>query len=71
MTDPRWRYRTNRAFGVMEQGEELTFDKDDDPVMVSLVGAGYIDLVSGPPLEGIQSAESVGTPSIKMEPPNE
>jgi len=69
MSEPRWRYRTNRAFGVMDQDEELTFENDDDPVMISLVGAGYIDLVSGPPLEGIQSGESFGTPSIVMEPP--
>jgi len=69
--NPRWTYRANRAFGVLDQGDTVTFEEDDDPVMVGLVGAGYLDLVSGPPLTGIASQEAVGTPSIKLEDPNE
>lgn len=71
VNEPRWTYRANRAFGVIEDKEILTFDADDDPVMVGLVGAGYIDLVSGPPLTGIASEEAVGTPTIKLEDPDE
>jgi hypothetical protein len=65
---PRWTYRANRAFGVIEPNEVITFDEDDDPVMVGLVGAGYIDLVSGPPGPGIPSKEKFGKPSIKQGP---
>lgn len=68
---PRWTYRANRAFGVINPGEVVTFEDDDDPVMIGLVGAGYVDLVSGPPMTGIPSEERVGTPTIRMEPPNE
>lgn len=67
--NPRWTYRANRAFGALEQNETITFEKDNDPVMISLVGAGYLDLVSGPPMEGIESKEKVGKPSIKMTAP--
>lgn len=67
--NPRWTYRTNRAFGVLDQGDTVTFDRDDDPVMVGLVGAGYLDLVSGPPGPGIPSEEAVGTPTIGQEAP--
>lgn len=68
---PRWTYRANRAFGVIDEKEILTFEDDNDPVMVGLVGAGYIDLVSGPPMTGISSEEAVGTPTIKQEDPDE
>lgn len=71
MNEPRWIYRANRAFGVMEQNDTISFEKDDDPVMISLVGAGYLDLVSGPSGPGIESEEKVGTPTIKMEKPHE
>jgi hypothetical protein len=67
--NPRWTYRTNRAFGVLDQGDTVTFDDDDDPVMVGLVGAGYLDLVSGPPGPGIPSEEAVGTPTISQTAP--
>ena len=71
MNEPRWTYRANRAFGVMAESEEVTFDKDDDPVMIGLVGAGYLDLVSGPSDVGIRSGEKFGTPSIQQEEPDE
>lgn len=67
--NPRWTYRANRAFGALEQNETVSFDRDDDPVMISLTGAGYLDLVSGPPMEGIKSKEKVGKPSVKMSAP--
>lgn len=63
MTDQepqRWVFRANRSFGAIEENELLTFAEDGDPVMKSLVGAGYLDLVSGPPVQGIPSAEKVG-----------
>lgn len=67
--NPRWTYRANRAFGALEQNETISFEKDDDPVMISLVGAGYLDLVSGPPMEGIESKEKMGRPTVKMSAP--
>lgn len=67
--NPRWTYRANRAFGALNDGDTVTFEQDDDPVMVGLVGAGYLDLVSGPPGPGIPSQEVMGTPSISQEAP--
>lgn len=60
----QWTYRANRAFGVLSEGEHVSFDDPQDPVLVGLVGAGYVDLVSGPPGPGIPSGEVVGTPAI-------
>lgn len=65
--NPRWIFRANRAFGVLDQDDLVTFEDDNDPVMTALVGAGYVDLVSGPPLEGIASREKVGQPTVTEE----
>lgn len=39
------RYRMNRAVGVMNKGDEFTAESDH-PMVTSLVGAGYADVVS-------------------------
>lgn len=59
-------YRANRSFGVMNQGEKVTF-KDDDPVLISLLGTGYLDPVENS--TSIPSEEVVGTPTVIQDPP--
>lgn len=58
-------YRANRSFGVMNQGEKVTFE-DGDPVLVSLLGTGYLDPVGDS--TSIPSGEVVGTPTIVQGP---
>ena len=58
-------YRANRSFGVMNQGEKVTFE-DGDPVLVSLLGTGYLDPVDNS--TSIPSEEVVGTPTVVQGP---
>lgn len=44
MTDRKYMYRMNRAVGVMNKGDQFTADPED-PMVVSLTGAGYADVV--------------------------
>jgi hypothetical protein len=37
-------YQMNRAVGIMDKGDKFT-SEPDNPMVVSLVGAGYADLV--------------------------
>lgn len=64
-------YRANRSFGAINQGERLTFEDPNDPVLVSLLGAGYLDPESGTESSSVPSEETFGTPSIVQEPPSE
>lgn len=61
--------RANRSFGAINEGEVLSFSDDNDPVMVSLLGAGYVDPLEG--TSGVPSEEKLGTPTIVQEDPDE
>lgn len=61
-------YRANRSFGAMQEGDQIEFE-DGDPVLESLLGTGYLDLVEQKPSAGIPSEETFGVPTISQEEP--
>jgi hypothetical protein len=57
-------YRANRSFGAMQEGEYVQFE-DGDPVLETLLGTGYLDVVDDG--SSVRSQEKFGTPTVSQD----